>query len=72
MADTSQKGDWDNMRNETLDGEPYDFDEAKVNSGGLPKHGTLEFDYVSTDARFRQVCYIVLHCVTLCYTVALS
>ena len=35
-------------------GEPYDFDEAKVNSGGLPKHGTLEFDYVSTDARFRQ------------------
>jgi hypothetical protein len=53
LLDTSQKGDWDNMRNETLNGKPYDFNEHKVNSGELPRTGTLEFDYVSTEIRFR-------------------
>ena len=69
LIDTSQKGDWDNMRNEKLDGKPYDFNEEDVNSGGLPSSGTLEFDYVSTNAKFRQAAnayvsrsVISLHC----------
>ena len=33
---------------------PWNFTEADVNSGKLPTAGTLEFDYVSTNVRFRQ------------------
>ena len=52
LIDTSQRGDWDNWRNETMSGRKYDIDEKKISSGNL-EHGTLEFDYVSTDVRHR-------------------
>ena len=45
---TSQKGDWDNWRNETLNGKPWDYDEKDPVSSKLPTVGVLEFDYVST------------------------
>ena len=48
MIDTSQKGDWENWRNETLNGQTYDFDEKIASEGGLD-YGILEFDYVSTN-----------------------
>lgn len=38
----------------SLAGKPWNFTEEDVNSGKLPTAGTLEFDYVSTNAKFRQ------------------
>ena len=54
MIDTSQKGDWENWRNETLNGAPYDFDEKVASEGGLD-YGILEFDYVSTNISHRLI-----------------
>lgn len=57
VVNTSQKGDWDNWRNERIDyydGEgmqEYDFDEKRP--WDLPKDGLIECDYVSTDVQFR-------------------
>jgi hypothetical protein len=45
-ADTSQKGNWFNFRNEKYCNEPFTIDAHFVDS--LPQSGTLEFDYVST------------------------
>ena len=56
-VNSSQRGDWDNWRNESIDEldgsgpEEFDFDENKPIS--IPQHGTLEFDYVSTNTHFR-------------------
>jgi hypothetical protein len=58
VVNTSQKGDWDNWRNERIDyydGEgvqEYDFDEKRP--WDLPKDGVIECDYVSTNVLFRQ------------------
>ena len=57
VVNTSQKGDWDNWRNERIDyydGEgmqAYDFDEKRP--WDLPKDGLIECDYVSTNVKFR-------------------
>eukprot|EP01045_Picozoa_sp_COSAG04_P014371 COSAG04_NODE_1073_length_8449_cov_17.855090_2_plen_709_part_00 len=57
-VNTSQKGDWDNWRNERIDYydgngiQPYDFDEKRP--WDLPKDGMIECDYVSTNAAFRE------------------
>ena len=57
VVDTSQKGDWDNWRNEKIDymdGEgvqEYDFDEKKP--WDLPRDGMIDCDYVSTNVVFR-------------------
>ena len=48
LIDTSQKGDFDNWRNETLNGKPWDYDEDDEMASKLPMFGALEFDYVST------------------------
>ena len=53
LLDTSQKGDWDNFRNETLNSQPHDFEVEVLSAGGM-EAGILEFDFVSTDANFRQ------------------
>jgi Ran GTPase-activating protein (RanGAP) involved in mRNA processing and transport len=53
LLDTSQKGDWDNFRNETLNGRPFDFDVEILSAGGMTA-GVLEFDFVSTDSNHRQ------------------
>ena len=55
LIDTSQKGDGDNWRNETLNGKPWDYDENDEMASRLPTHGTLEFDYVSTSVAHRMV-----------------
>ena len=55
---TSQKGDWDNWRNERIDYfdgagmQAYDFDEKRP--WDLPHDGLLECDYVSTNCEFRR------------------
>ena len=54
LIDTSQKGDFENWRNETLNGVPYDFDTEVASSGGM-QYGLLEFDYVSTNVMHRLV-----------------
>jgi hypothetical protein len=54
MIDTSQKGDWENWRNERLDGAEYDLDEKVASQGGVP-YGLLEFDFVSTEFTHRLV-----------------
>ncbi|KAH9133066.1 hypothetical protein LEN26_007191 [Aphanomyces euteiches] len=41
---TSQKGNWECFRNESLNGEPYNF----ARSVGLPDRGTFVFDFVAT------------------------
>ncbi|CAM9587870.1 unnamed protein product, partial [Discosporangium mesarthrocarpum] len=46
VFDVSQKGNWENVRNETLNGKPFRFRSDKFESP--PSAGTLEFDYVST------------------------
>jgi hypothetical protein len=58
FINTSQKGDWDNWRNEVIevigDGsgpQAFDFDDSKPTS--LPPVGILEFDYVSTNTNNR-------------------
>ncbi|RHY28755.1 hypothetical protein DYB32_005729 [Aphanomyces invadans] len=43
-ANTSQTGNWECFRNETLDGERYTFHR----SFGLPEKGLFEFDFVVT------------------------
>ncbi|RHZ19222.1 hypothetical protein DYB26_009800, partial [Aphanomyces astaci] len=45
-GDTSQHMNWENFRNETLDGEKFVLTTSFFNS--LPQCGHLEFDYVST------------------------
>eukprot|EP01043_Picozoa_sp_COSAG02_P037115 COSAG02_NODE_2764_length_8071_cov_2.367536_3_plen_468_part_00 len=55
LIDTSQKGDMDNWRNETLNGKPWDYDEDDELASKLPTFGTLEFDYVSTAVAHRMV-----------------
>ncbi len=52
IIDTSQHGDWENFRNETLNKEKYDFDTEEAAAGGV-EEGILEFDYVSTDVAHR-------------------
>jgi hypothetical protein len=52
MIDTSQHGDWENFRNETLNGQKYDFD-TDAAAAGMVTEGVLEFDYVSTDVSHR-------------------
>ena len=52
LIDTSQKGDWDNFRNETLNSHAYDF-EVEILSAGALTAGVLEFDFVSTDSNHR-------------------
>ena len=52
MIDTSQKKDWDNFRNETLNGRPHDFNVRELANGKFA-YGTLEFDFVSTDCSHR-------------------
>lgn len=52
MIDTSQHGDWENFRNETLNGEKFDFD-TDAAAAGMVAEGILEFDYVSTDVAHR-------------------
>lgn len=52
MIDTSQHGDWENFRNETLNGQKYDFD-TDAAAAGMVTEGILEFDYVSTDVAHR-------------------
>lgn len=42
----------DNFRNETLNGQAYDFDVSILSSGALTA-GVLEFDFVSTDCNHR-------------------
>ena len=42
--DLTQKGNWDNMRNETYNGEPFAYN----TNWEIPESGILEFDYVST------------------------
>ena len=44
--DTSQKGNWQNFRNEFLDEKPIEISTAWFAT--MPKKGTLRFDYVST------------------------
>ncbi|CAB1096745.1 unnamed protein product [Ectocarpus sp. CCAP 1310/34] len=46
VFDASQKGDWDNTRNETVNGKPYRLKGTILEV--LPQAGTLEIDYVST------------------------
>ncbi|CAM9361361.1 unnamed protein product, partial [Ectocarpus sp. 12 AP-2014] len=46
VFDASQKGDWDNTRNETVNGKPYRLKSTILEV--LPQAGTLEIDYVST------------------------
>ncbi|CAM9445420.1 unnamed protein product, partial [Phaeothamnion confervicola] len=46
VADTSQKGNWQNFRNETLDGQPLRLEGNWF--ARLPRCGRLRFDYVST------------------------
>jgi Ran GTPase-activating protein (RanGAP) involved in mRNA processing and transport len=55
MIDTSQHGDWENFRNETLNKEKYDFDTSNAASGSeeLKPPAILEFDYVSTSVAHR-------------------
>eukprot|EP01050_Picozoa_sp_SAG11_P010651 SAG11_NODE_1080_length_5962_cov_7.764284_1_plen_1743_part_00 len=59
LRNTSQKGDWDNWRNERIDRmdgdglSDYDFDERRP--WNLPPFGLLEFDYVSTNVNHRYV-----------------
>ena len=55
MIDTSQHGDWENFRNETLNKEKYDFDTSNASSGNadLKPPAILEFDYVSTSVAHR-------------------
>ena len=52
MIDTSQKGDWDNWRNERLNGMAWDYDQEELK---LAETGVLEFDYVSTNLAHRLV-----------------
>ena len=52
ILDTSQHGDWENFRNETLNGQKYDFD-TDAAAAGMVTEGVLEFDYVSTDVYHR-------------------
>ena len=52
LIDTSQHGDWENFRNETLNKEKYDFDTSTAAAGGV-EEGILEFDYVSTSVAHR-------------------
>ena len=52
MIDTSQHGDWENFRNETLNGKQFDFD-TDAAAAGRVNEGVLEFDYVSTDVAHR-------------------
>lgn len=52
MIDTSQHGDWENFRNETLNGQKFDFDTDAAATGRV-NEGILEFDYVSTDVAHR-------------------
>ncbi|GMI04608.1 hypothetical protein TrVE_jg9920 [Triparma verrucosa] len=42
--DLTQKGNWENLRNETFDGEKFIY----TSSWPIPHHGIFEFDYVST------------------------
>ena len=42
--DLTQKGNWENLRNETFDGEKFVY----TSSWPIPHHGIFEFDYVST------------------------
>ncbi|CAN0284943.1 unnamed protein product [Ectocarpus sp. 6 AP-2014] len=46
VFDASQKGDWNNTRNETVNGKPYRLKGTILDA--LPQAGTLEIDYVST------------------------
>ncbi|KDO32962.1 hypothetical protein SPRG_02654 [Saprolegnia parasitica CBS 223.65] len=45
-GDTSQHGNWENFRNELLDGKPVVLTSAFFQN--LPAKGKLEFDYIST------------------------
>lgn len=42
--DLTQKGNWENFRNESYDGVPFTYDHLWK----IPSRGTFEFDYVST------------------------
>jgi len=42
--DFSRMGNWSCWRNESVDGEPFVFQESWV----MPNEGTLELDYVTT------------------------
>ena len=56
MINTSQKGDWDNWRNEHLNKQPWDYDENDTTArDGVPESGLLELDYVSTNCSHRMV-----------------
>jgi Ran GTPase-activating protein (RanGAP) involved in mRNA processing and transport len=52
---TSQNGDWDNWRNESLDGHAWDYDEKDPKTSKLPSYGILQFDYVSTNVYHRML-----------------
>ena len=45
--DTSQNGNWNNFRNETYRGESFVMDKEWLQD--IPSHGTVEFDFVSTE-----------------------
>eukprot|EP01052_Picozoa_sp_SAG31_P016469 SAG31_NODE_1093_length_9952_cov_16.099056_4_plen_236_part_00 len=65
VINTSQKGDWDNWRNERLtttykkgnfaadysEGREFDYDDETPEP--LPPHGILELDYISTNVNHR-------------------
>ena len=42
--DLTQKGNWENLRNETFDGEKFVY----TSSWKIPHRGIFEFDYAST------------------------
>ena len=45
LVNLSQKGDWDNWRNETLDGKRWDFDEKAPMANCLPQACALEYPF---------------------------
>ncbi|RHY25843.1 hypothetical protein DYB25_004230, partial [Aphanomyces astaci] len=52
-GDTSQHMNWENFRNETLDGEKFVLTTSFFNS--LPQCGHLEFDYALSHRRYEQL-----------------
>ena len=59
LFDTSQNSDFDNFRNERLDGEPTDIDMEMAATGGYT--GSLEFDFVSTTVLHRRTAEPPMH-----------